>query len=433
MLQAKHSSKIKELFKGYYFSDLFCNQIETFFEYTRLLSHAQYEAISSRLYNKNYLSNFKDNIDIIAYKAQNDLFEYTCRAIKDVSSFCNINKFDFIDFLSKETHNNKRSALYFIVNNNKFIYKPYNADYLVILINIFNMIKPYLRYDSRIFPDILFKTDKYYLTNFIDYELDINSIIIYYNIGVVIAFSFAMRIIDLHSDNIIFGGNNLYIVDSETCFHRNTYELDFTIELTLLINKHRYCGLFDKMKNEFYIHFNDKSEVDYLISRDKKYPNLNIKDHLTFIQQGFKDCYKGIIKNKKQILDIILSKPFSIRHLLRPTNFYTICMIELFKPSLDFNTNKEKLYRGLFKYLKGDINKYNINSIAQAEFNDILNTDIPFFNVYGKDLYYKQTRLFSNFYKEDFSVFIKRWINNLRSNDVEYLNKQIKSIITSQD
>lgn len=108
-------------------------------------------------------------------------------------------------------------------------------------------------------------------------------------------------------------------------------------------------------------------------------------------------------------------------------------MIELFKPSLDFNTNKEKLYRGLFKYLKGDINKYNINSIAQAEFNDILNTDIPFFNVYGKDLYYKQTRLFSNFYKEDFSVFIKRWINNLRSNDVEYLNKQIKSIITSQD
>ena len=220
-----HSEQICTHFNGCKFSTEFKNNIDEFFKNSKNLTHLQYFAVSEKLNNKNILDEFKNQIDEIWDNSQNLLIKFVIKSISDMIYFLNSENLEFknIKFASGETHNGKKSVLIFEINKNKFVYKPYSCSYLPVLNESFNILKVNLKYELEIFPKILMQNDSFTIVKFIKTQNEINLEKAYYAIGVVLGFATAFRITDLHSENILFNNDNLYILDSESCFFRDKF------------------------------------------------------------------------------------------------------------------------------------------------------------------------------------------------------------------
>lgn len=410
-----YSEQICTHFNGCKFSTEFKNDIDEFFKNSKNLTHLQYFAVSEKLNNKNILDEFKNQIDEIWNNSQNLLIKFVIKSISDMIYFLNSENLEFknIKFASGETHNGKKSVLIFEINKNKFVYKPYSCSYLPVLNESFNILKVNLKYELEIFPKILMQNDSFTIVKFIKTQNEINLEKAYYAIGVVLGFATAFRITDLHSENILFNNDNLYILDSESCFFRDNFNNKFSPKFTHLIDG-AFC---DNSNLEYNLHFADENQVEFLKNRNYIKPNLDLLKNIDYIKNGYDDIMYQITQNSKRLIDVILSYNFCTRIILRPTNAYTVWLSELFKPNKNFKINVAYLYSEISNISKINLNTEKLNSIIKAELMDLISTDIPYFSICKNSLYHNDKIILSNIYKINFEKFIKELFINLKFDD----------------
>lgn len=424
---------ICDQFPNCIFSEKFVLKIEEFLKQTKFISSAQCMAFDKRLNGKINLENFKADISSINLYAEYMLQKYICKAILDIKKYLksDVVKFDDIEFASKETHNEKRSILIFSANDKKLVYKPYNVKHLKVLLDIFNHIKQNLKYDISMFPEILHYEKDYCIIEFLDSDQNLDETRLCYCIGAALAFSYCFRITDLHSENILYANNSFYILDTKTCFYRDVYADHFALSYTGLLTTKNSCGLFDRTTKDMIVQINKDFEVSFLSDRRNRPKIINIKDNTHIVYRGFKDCYRAIMKHKDKILEIINSNDLILRFVFRLTSVYIKWMILLFTPSLNFKDNIIKLRNEMTKYKKGNISEENYQDIIKNELADMILTDVPYFyyDTTKNCIYHKDRLVVDNFYKENFSFFVKRWLDSINNKNFISLQKELNYLM----
>lgn len=431
----EYSSQLCQYFNDYKFSKSFLINFQNFFQDTYFITHAQYIAINNRLSN-DYLKSFSSDIDVLIPEALNTLYEYTITSLENIINFYekNIIEFQDIQFASGETHNGKKSILIIQIDDKKIIYRPYDMTQLKLLSQIFYTIEDTLTYDLDIFPKIIYFSKEYSIIEYLETTPIIDNNKFYYSVGVCLAFTHCMRIVDLYADNILFHNDSVAIVDAEASFYRNAYEKDFKISFSGLIGSY-FSGLNDGSGQDFSIRLDVNQKASFLIKTKKGKEDLDIQGYTTQIRNGFTDCYTSFIENKEKILNLTFLENAQIRHIIRPTKVYTNWLISLFTPNINLKNNISKLYSEMNTYQLGEITEDFSKDIVKKELSDLLLTDVPYFycDFQSRSLYHNGEVVVENFHKRDFYDFFTEHISNINETQLPALLKELEQLIDEHE
>lgn len=434
-LKNQYSNKLCIDFPNCVFLEEFKGSIDNFFLKTYYISSAQKDAINKRI-SPNIIENFTFQTNDISQKSLDILYAYLYESLKNIIKYFKYHKpiFQDIDFASGETHNGKKSILLVSINDTKLVYRPYNMQQLKVLTNIVAHITN-LKYKLNIFPKILYASHDYSIIEYIVVQKITDYNKFYYSLGVVLAFSYCMRIVDLFNDNVLFSNNELIIVDTEACFFRDINENKLSLLHLGLVGHKLYSGLVDGTKRDFLIHLDTNNEVSFLIHKNIGKEFLEVNKHSTLIIDGFLDCFTKISNNKIQIIEEIMHKNATIRHIVRPTKAYVNWLIFLFSPCIDIENNLKKLYIEMNDYQLYDIKKEYSEAIVKKELSDLLLTDVPYFycDFQSRSLYHNGEVVVENFHKRDFYDFFTEHISNINETQLPALLKELEQLIDEHE
>lgn len=375
-----------------------------------------------------------------------------------------------IEFGKGDTHNNGLTVVKFTFNQKTIYYKPRDIEIDLLFNEIIEL------YNKNSQPEFILKYCKalskegYGWLEGIPHKKieDYKTLEAYYKkMGVLLCWSYLFNTVDLHYENLIASDGFPVIVDLEGMFHNTRddffdspdtnlarIEADYKIATSVLST-----GMlpFNYGENESDISaIGAKGNVDSFIKvptvvnpstsrlqiqRDyikldgfqnnpdqkESYSNQDKEMILENLRSGFTNTYHFIQKNINEIKEKVLSKSqkIKVRSIIKPTMFYSNLKDLSNHPV--FLTNE--LFQQLF-YTRVVEDMSQNSGISRAEYESLLNGDIPYFTSTLRDtsLYSGDNSLVASsyFHKPALDLFIDK-ISSLGEQDLNFQLKLIQS------
>lgn len=408
-------------------------------------------------------NNFSNHIHNIITRFQEE--------IKNIESTFNLNgiKIVDIDVSLGDGHNGEGTALVYLSDGTKLIYKPRNIGITNSYNSFIDWVNFKLKTDLKIFKILDFKD--YGWIEFVNYEKissEKNLQEYYYKAGILLAVTLLLGSKDCHHENVIASGKNPVMIDHETIIQPFFNDQSFRIwdvqhkippfsvlESFLIVNPDKgtpldivgygvkgnieVTELEKKVINSNTI--DSKRTVRFTTRKiiDKNIPEFEdkcifVNDYREYFINGFSIAYDMFIDSKKELLSN--SSPLEsfrnnqVRYVWRPTFVYFKILKYMRAASFmaSFEEYNSKLRYLLSKAFQGEnMEKYKF--ILDFEMKQMLNGDIPIFSLHSTDKFlegneslkifeyncfqniFHRINLLSVAHKKDQLGYITKWLN----------------------
>lgn len=396
--------------------------------------------------------------------------------IDDIKKVFNINSESLTDISISEgdSHEQGKSVMVLIFNNQKVVYKPKNLE---VSIPFQKFIEWYSKCSDLLelkIPRGIFKND-YTYNEFIDFvacetENDVEDFYIRY--GQLVAISYLLNMNDLHMENIIAHGSQPVIVDLETLFQvspslenesvsadilkrleidsvRNSCLLpsNLNVGINAKVELSAFKGGGGEVQNQFVTPVNINTD-DFHFEKGNGYfkGGNNIPQKLTSdgimnvdydryrikILEGFNSFMKFILNNKKEFIQFISLnfKGYQLRVLLKGTERYASLLRYSNHPSY----NKEMKYRERL-FMNSWAYPYKDKRVVLSEVEDLLFNDIPIFytKTNSRDIFDSRKRVYKEYFSNSGLDTVIKKIKNLNETEIDFQRQILLSSLGVSD
>ncbi|VGQ19418.1 salivaricin A modification enzyme [Streptococcus pyogenes] len=342
------------------------------------------------------------------------LFDRFLEDLSEIRSCFNISEpLSNVAFSLGDSHSKKQTVVKIAFKEKSVYYKPKSYHSHSILLELTSLLKS-SNIPSFSLPKSLVKADYCWQLGVAYTSSNKDEVAkIYFKYGVLAAFSEIFSITDLHMENVIVSGGDLYLIDVETFFQRklnvqnqnfegitvDTYQRIYETSLSNGLfpvqfeknsapNVSGISGKGGKRKKGKYELINKNRgdmklvKVDYFQEDGFNIPTLNGKvveplDYANEIISGFRECYIFLIPQRSKIKGIVEGFPeLKSRALFRNTSDYGKFLQASTNPKYLFSEKKRK---NLFSILYDA--KHIEHFIVDNEIKDLMNGDIPYFSM----------------------------------------------------
>ncbi|HER9584689.1 TPA: DUF4135 domain-containing protein [Streptococcus pyogenes] len=342
------------------------------------------------------------------------LFDRFLEDLSEIRSCFNISEpLSNVAFSLGDSHSKKQTVVKIAFKEKSVYYKPKSYHSHSILLELTSLLKS-SNIPSFSLPKSLVKADYCWQLGVAYTSSNKDEVAkIYFKYGVLAAFSEIFSITDLHMENVIVSGGDLYLIDVETFFQRklnvqnqnfegitvDTYQRIYETSLSNGLfpvqfekdsapNVSGISGKGGKRKKGKYELINKNRgdmklvKVDYFQEDGFNIPTLNGKvveplDYANEIISGFRECYIFLLSQRSKIKGIVEGFPeLKSRALFRNTSDYGKFLQASTNPKYLFSEKKRK---NLFSILYDA--KYIERFIVDNEIKDLMNGDIPYFSM----------------------------------------------------
>jgi type 2 lantibiotic biosynthesis protein LanM len=423
-----------------------------------------YPVLNEKL--KRTVSNFTNHILQIINRFQIDI-QIIIKKFKINKNFEEL-EISEIDISVGDGHNGEGTAIIYLSDGTRLIYKPRNIEVTNSYNAFIKWINHSLNVDLQVFK--ILSRKKYGWLEFVKYEeIDSESDLkeYYFKAGILLAVTLLLGSKDCHSENIIAAGKNPILIDHETIIqpYINTKLLrswdeehkipHFSVlESALIVNfntgvpsdwaGYGVTGQLETIEiKKKVIHPNttDSKRVTRFVNR--KLIKNNIPRHrgnYVFVDQfgddfcnGFSMAYdlflnsKGKLKSENSPIKQFINK--KIRYVWRPTFVYFNILKHLENAAYmrSFEEYQSRLFNLLSKAYEGEhMNEYKF--ILKYEMTQMLRGDIPIFNLDSEDCFleenlnlpiFKTNCITSIYHRIDFLSF------SHKQNQLQFINKWV--------
>ncbi|HGN5728084.1 TPA: DUF4135 domain-containing protein [Streptococcus pyogenes] len=342
------------------------------------------------------------------------LFDRFLEDLSEIRSCFNISEpLSNVAFSLGDSHSKKQTVVKIAFKEKSVYYKPKSYHSHSILLELTSLLKS-SNIPSFSLPKSLVKADYCWQLGVAYTSSNKDEVVkIYFKYGVLAAFSEIFSITDLHMENVIVSGGDLYLIDVETFFQRklnvqnqnfegitvDTYQRIYETSLSNGLfpvqfeknsapNVSGISGKGGKRKKGKYELINKNRgdmklvKVDYFQEDGFNIPTLNGKvveplDYANEIISGFRECYIFLLSQRSKIKGIVEGFPeLKSRALFRNTSDYGKFLQDSTNPKYLFSEKKRK---NLFSILYDA--KHIEHFIVNNEIKDLMNGDIPYFSM----------------------------------------------------
>ncbi|HES2889405.1 TPA: DUF4135 domain-containing protein [Streptococcus pyogenes] len=342
------------------------------------------------------------------------LFDRFLEDLSEIRSCFNISEpLSNVAFSLGDSHSKKQTVVKIAFKEKSVYYKPKSYHSHSILLELTSLLKS-SNIPSFSLPKSLVKADYCWQLGVAYTSSNKDEVAkIYFKYGVLAAFSEIFSITDLHMENVIVSGGDLYLIDVETFFQRklnvqnqnfegitvDTYQRIYETSLSNGLfpvqfeknsapNVSGISGKGGKRKKRKYELINKNRgdmklvKVDYFQEDGFNIPTLNGKvveplDYANEIISGFRECYIFLLSQRSKIKGIVEGFPeLKSRALFRNTSDYGKFLQASTNPKYLFSEKKKK---NLFSILYEA--KHIEHFIVDNEIKDLMNGDIPYFSM----------------------------------------------------
>ncbi|HFP6018149.1 TPA: DUF4135 domain-containing protein [Streptococcus pyogenes] len=342
------------------------------------------------------------------------LFDRFLEDLSEIRSCFNISEpLSNVAFSLGDSHSKKQTVVKIAFKEKSVYYKPKSYHSHSILLELTSLLKS-SNIPSFSLPKSLVKADYCWQLGVAYTSSNKDEVAkIYFKYGVLAAFSEIFSITDLHMENVIVSGGDLYLIDVETFFQRklnvqnqnfegitvDTYQRIYETSLSNGLfpvqfeknsapNVSGISGKGGKRKKGKYELINKNRgdmklvKVDYFQEDGFNIPTLNGKvveplDYANEIISGFRECYIFLLSQRSKIKGIVEGFPeLKSRALFRNTSDYGKFLQASTNPKYLFSEKKKK---NLFSILYEA--KHIEHFIVDNEIKDLMNGDIPYFSM----------------------------------------------------
>ncbi|AAL98468.1 DUF4135 domain-containing protein [Streptococcus pyogenes] len=342
------------------------------------------------------------------------LFDRFLEDLSEIRSCFNISEpLSNVAFSLGDSHSKKQTVVKIAFKEKSVYYKPKSYHSHSILLELTSLLKS-SNIPSFSLPKSLVKADYCWQLGVAYTSSNKDEVAkIYFKYGVLAAFSEIFSITDLHMENVIVSGGDLYLIDVETFFQRklnvqnqnfegitvDTYQRIYETSLSNGLfpvqfeknsapNVSGISGKGGKRKKGKYELINKNRgdmklvKVDYFQEDGFNIPTLNGKvveplDYANEIISGFRECYIFLLSQRSKIKEIVVGFPeLKSRALFRNTSDYGKFLQASTNPKYLFSEKKRK---NLFSILYEA--KHIERFIVDNEIKDLMNGDIPYFSM----------------------------------------------------
>ncbi|HHJ8623652.1 TPA: DUF4135 domain-containing protein [Streptococcus pyogenes] len=342
------------------------------------------------------------------------LFDRFLEDLSEIRSCFNISEpLSNVAFSLGNSHSKKQTVVKIAFKEKSVYYKPKSYHSHSILLELTSLLKS-SNIPSFSLPKSLVKADYCWQLGVAYTSSNKDEVAkVYFKYGVLAAFSEIFSITDLHMENVIVSGGDLYLIDVETFFQRklnvqnqnfegitvDTYQRIYETSLSNGLfpvqfeknsapNVSGISGKGGKRKKGKYELINKNRgdmklvKVDYFQEDGFNIPTLNGKvveplDYANEIISGFRECYIFLLSQRSKIKGIVEGFPeLKSRALFRNTSDYGKFLQASTNPKYLFSEKKKK---NLFSILYEA--KHIEHFIVDNEIKDLMNGDIPYFSM----------------------------------------------------
>lgn len=342
------------------------------------------------------------------------LFDRFLEDLSEIRSCFNISEpLSNVAFSLGDSHSKKQTVVKIAFKEKSVYYKPKSYHSHSILLELTSLLKS-SNIPSFSLPKSLVKADYCWQLGVAYTSSNKDEVAkIYFKYGVLAAFSEIFSITDLHMENVIVSGGDLYLIDVETFFQRklnvqnqnfegitvDTYQRIYETSLSNGLfpvqfeknsapNVSGISGKGGKRKKGKYELINKNRgdmklvKVDYFQEDGFNIPTLNGKvveplDYANEIISGFREYYIFLLSQRSKIKGIVEGFPeLKSRALFRNTSDYGKFLQASTNPKYLFSEKKKK---NLFSILYEA--KHIEHFIVDNEIKDLMNGDIPYFSM----------------------------------------------------
>lgn len=342
------------------------------------------------------------------------LFDRFLEDLSEIRSCFNISEpLSNVAFSLGDSHSKKQTVVKIAFKEKSVYYKPKSYHSHSILLELTSLLKS-SNIPSFSLPKSLVKADYCWQLGVAYTSSNKDEVAkIYFKYGVLAAISEIFSITDLHMENVIVSGGDLYLIDVETFFQRklnvqnqnfegitvDTYQRIYETSLSNGLfpvqfeknsapNVSGISGKGGKRKKGKYELINKNRgdmklvKVDYFQEDGFNIPTLNGKvveplDYANEIISGFRECYIFLLSQRSKIKGIVEGFPeLKSRALFRNTSDYGKFLQASTNPKYLFSEKKKK---NLFSILYEA--KHIEHFIVDNEIKDLMNGDIPYFSM----------------------------------------------------
>lgn len=383
-----------------------------------------------------------------------------------------------IDISAGDFHNGMSTAIVDLLNHQKIVFKPTQADISESYFCFLDWINKY--YSLGEYRYHISYGNHYHWLEFVNHKNCVSSeeIKCYYErAGCMLGVLYVLNAIDFHYENVIARGSTPVFIDHETIiqpkihsnhqkFFKNFVpkEIEDSVILTMLLPIHDStftsmptgtCGYgYHKQTN---IQVFKKEAVDRytdnwrFVTRftEESFQKANIPtynhntifpaQYLTEFLVGFEKCYQLFLNHRKFLLNNTQSPIYNfadnnIRFIWRDTNLYAKIFNQMSKPEnlISFEHYEKKIDEYLRVAFKNVPDDSKLLFIHKQELAQMLKGDIPFFEVNSssKDLE-TEFGIIENFFECSAMENIQRKLKKLSLGDLEFQKMLIsKSLLT---
>lgn len=383
-----------------------------------------YEQYIQQIKEENGINNFFDRYPYLLKQINREvrlieesyslLFDRFLKDLSELRSCFNITEpLSNVEFSLGDSHSQKQTVVKIEFKEKSIYYKPKSYDSYNILLELISLLKSN-NIPSFSLPESLIKANYCWQLG-VDYINSNNDEVkrIYLKYGVLAAFSEIFSITDLHMENVIVSGGDLYLIDVETFFQRklnvqtnnfegitvDTYQRIYETSLSNGLfpvqfeknsapNISGISGKGGKRKKGKYELINKNRgdmklvKTDYFQEDSYNIPTLNEKmveplDYANEVIAGFRECYAFLMSQRAKVKKILEGFPkLKTRAIFRNTSDYGKFLQASTNPKYLFSEKKrENLFSILYE------SKHIEQFIVDNEIKDLMNGDIPYFSV----------------------------------------------------
>ncbi len=407
----------------------------------------------NRINQKDYISLLKQKYPLMFEQIEKEVSyfiefykSFLSRLDNDINSIKKIFSVDgnvkSIELGKGDSHCRQNQVLKVNFEHGAVIYKPKDININKHILDMINFIQNNGLENIFRIPQTIAKED-YGWEEFIKFEntddkSDINNI--YYQYGTLACIAYLFNMSDLHSENLIVNGKQLYLIDTESLFQKNINDIkigNITDEIysyikesvvsTLLfpaqisksnnIDNSGITGtggqVVRKGKYDLVNKYTSKMRMvrsDFITKNKSNIPSylnnrVDPRDFTDYIIKGFSDLYKYINANKSSFTSdegiIDNFRNCKTRVIMRNTNDYSKVLGVSRNPKY---LTDEEMRENLFSKM-WDACKYNkqLIDIVPSEIDDLKDGDIPYFYSYTNsyDIYNSRSKKCAKFENQD--------------------------------
>lgn len=383
-----------------------------------------YEQYIQQIREENGISNFFDRYPYLLKQINREvglvvesyslLFDRFLKDLSEIRSCFNITEsLSNVEFSLGDSHSQKQIVVKIEFKGKSVYYKPKSYDSYNILLELISLLKSN-NIPSFSLPESLIKADYCWQLGVAYTSSNKDEVAkIYFKYGVLAAFSEIFSITDLHMENVIVSGGDLYLIDVETFFQRklnvqnqnfegitvDTYQRIYKTSLSNGLfpvqfeknsapNVSGISGKGGKRKKGKYELINKNRgdmklvKTDYFQEDGYNIPTLNGKvveplDYANEVIAGFRECYTFLVSQRAKVKKILEDFPkLKTRAIFRNTSDYGKFLQASTNPKYLFS---EKKRENLFSILHES--KHIEQFIVVSEIKDLMNGDIPYFSM----------------------------------------------------